>query len=314
MDDIIILDNEVDVCMTMTWYPEQPHGQCGHLYELIEYYLVLSRHYNIKILFGDSITCWSDFENVIISKYQLSTDELNSFRDNTIYKTNPKYIKCRNIFFVDGSLIRLDILGVVIMANIITFKCAVSETIHDRLYKNIKLLQDERVYINHTPEDVALGIHYVKKVFCDKFKALEQSSDNVGLLYLTSNCRDIEMSMLEEIITTYDFNRYVILTNNTDKFKNIHRCTTLQPPVKDIFSMFSDYIYTPLKGVWDGSPRFPIECKYYNKNVHYHKITSEYLDQDSGLRIRMNDIESDWESICLNYDDDIITIFEDILQ
>lgn len=295
----------------MTWFPERPHGMSGHVYEIIDYYLILYKQFNLKILFGDTVSSWKQFKKIITDKYQLNQAELKLFEDNTIYADNPEYIKCRNIFFVDGSLNRIDINMIKILAKIITFKCAVSETIHDRFYKDVLLLQDNRVYIKHTPEDVAIANNYVKKIYFDKLKQQDCEVQSVGMFYLMSNCRDVEPDLVRDAIDLYNLNTYIILTDNPTKFEGIPRCNVLVPPVTDVFKLFTDYIYTPLKMKWDGSPRFIAECRYFNKNVHYYKIDNEYLEQDTGLKIRKDDISNNWNSLFLRDDDDVIDILRD---
>jgi hypothetical protein len=309
MNDVCVLDNDVDLCISMTWYPNKPHGVSGHVYEIIEYYLLLSKHYKMKILFGDTFDRWEQFKQVILDKYDLSEKQLHGIESATLFYDMPRYVKGRNIFFVDGGLIRLEKIGTKLMFdNIIVFKCSVAETIYDRQYKNIILLQDNRLYKKWTPEDVNISIDYKKKIYFKYFKNIPKTKSNTALIYGTTNCRFITPEDLDKITNKYEFDRYILITNNTESYINNDNITIITTPVDRLFELFDTYIYTPLQGVWDGSSRFPAECKFFNKDVIYHNIDKVYLERDTGLKYRKYDIENDFASINLQDDDSIIDI------
>lgn len=313
MNNICVLSDDVELCISMTWYPGRPHGISGHVYEIIEYYLLLSNHYNMKILFGDTFTCWRQFERVISDKYDLTEDQLNDLRESTIYYEMPMYVKGRSIFFVDGGLIRPERMGTKLMFdNIITFKCAVTETIHDRHYNNVILLQDDRLYEKHTPEDVHMSINYKKKIYFKYFKDSPIFNSDTALIYGTTNCRYIQPHELSNLVNEYNFSKYILITNDTEAYNDIDEdnVIVMSTPVDKLFKLFSTYIYTPLQGVWDGSSRMPAECVFYGRDVLYHNIDSSYLERDTGLKYRKYDIENDFDSINLQDDDIIIDILK----
>ena len=73
-----------------------------------------------------------------------------------------------------------------------------------------------------------------------------------------------------------------------------------QLPLKDIFSLFDTYIYTPTPKSWDCSSRFIPECKFYKKAIKLTKFAEHQLyssndenvddpKTDYGLRVRLFD-------------------------
>lgn len=295
----------------MTWYPGGAHLISGHVYEIVDYYMMLSKRYKVCILFGDTFTDWSSFRDVIVSKYSVTAEKLKSLELDTIYASYPKYVKGRNILFVDGGLCRLQKQGTaLIFDNILTFKCAYTETVSDLSY-NVMILQDDRVYKDLNPDDTKISYNYIKKINFDILKEQVPVCNRVGLLYLTKNCRGVTNEQIDDVISQTDLERYIIVTDDPTKYKSRANVTIIQPPVDNLFSRFSEYIYMPLKQQWDGSPRFPAECKYYNKNVIFHNdIDATYLQKDTGLRWRKHDIEHNFDSLYLTENDDIFEIIE----
>ena len=119
---------------------------------------------------------------------------------------------------------------------------------------------------------------------------------------------------LFKISHKYRFDRYIILTSSpytyTKRFSHLKRFSFPQMPVANIFSKFDTYIYTPTRSdlKFDCSPRFIAECKFYNKDVIYHDIDDDYLEEDTGLKWRRYDVENDFDSICLKRNDHIVDV------
>ena len=313
---VCILDEDIDIYLSMSWEPGRPHGICGHVYEIIDYYLLLHHHFRVGILFGDTFSEWSEFSKCIEDKYRLSSSELQSFKDNTKFHHLPMYVKGTNILFVDGSLRRLQTLGVRLMfKNILVFKCSYLDTIYDKVYENVTLLQDDRVYIDITPEDVDISVNYIKKINFKHYKELDTNigDDDTSLIYATTNCRYLHVDNLKSLFDLYKAKKYLIVTNKPSIYNVLSspRVTILKPPVNGLFDMFSTYIYTPTECMWDGSPRFPAECKHYDKNVIYHDITDKYMSHDRGLYYRRLDISNNFNSLALRDDDEIIDILNE---
>jgi hypothetical protein len=82
-------------------------------------------------------------------------------------------------------------------------------------------------------------------------------------------------------------------------------------PVRDLWNKFLVYYYTPTRS-GDCSPRFLAECRHYNKPVSLDPVvdTTEYMESDPGLRVRLLDIEESWDSLHLREDDEIIDILK----
>ena len=309
------LDKSYDLFISMTWSGNTNHGVSGHLYEIIEYYQLLKNYYKVGILICEDLT-WDVIEKAILTKYKLNLTEIDNIKNNIVFAYRPKYVVGKNILFVDGSFTRTMLsYGVaLVFKNIFSFRCSNKDFHYNLPYKNITLLQDNRVY---NDKDNEISINYKKKIKFNIFKEIEYPSDNAALLYVTSNCRKICNDYLIDLIIQYKFENYVVLSNKNEEykkrfkdFKNIYFPTM---PVENIFKKFDTYIYTPTKDKFDCSPRFIAECNFYNKNVIYHEINNDYFEIDTGLKYRKYDIENDLNSINLKENDDIIEIIQNII-
>ena len=309
------LDKSYDLFISMTWSGDTNHGVSGHLYEIIEYYLLLKNHFKVGILICEDLS-WDVIEKGIHTKYDLSHDEIENIKASIIFANRPKYVVGKNILFVDGGFTRTMLrYGVgLLFKNIFSFRCSNLDFHYNIPYKNVTLLQDNRVY---NDEDSKISINYKKKIKFDIFKNIKKPSIDAALLYVTSNCRKLCDDYLIDLILQYTFDSYVILSDNNEKykekfkpFKNIDFPTM---PVENIFEKFNTYIYTPTRDKFDCSPRFIAECNFYNKNVIYHNIDKDYLKIDTGLKYRKYDIQKDFKSISLQQNDDIIEIIKNII-
>ena len=312
----IKLDNRYDFFISMTWSGDDiNHGVSGHLYEIIEYYQLLKEYFKVGILICEDLT-WDVIEKAIRTKYKLNLTEINNIKKNIVFANRPKYVVGKNILFVDGTFTRNMLrYGVVLLfENIFSFRCSNKDFHYNLPYKNITLLQDNRVY---NDEDNKISIDYKKKIKFDIFKDLKKPINNAALLYITSNCRKLCDDNIIDIIVQYKFDNYVILSNKNkeykERFKDFKNICFPTMPVKNIFEKFDTYIYTPTKDSFDCSPRFIAECKFYNKNIIYHNIDNDYLKIDTGLKYRKYDIQHNFNSIALNHNDDIIKIIKNII-
>ena len=311
------LDRSYDLYLSMTWMPSWPHGVSGHVYEIIEYYLLLRDHFKVGIMFGDTFANWPEFEKAILDKYNIPNDILRQMQRDTVFHDLPKMIRGTNILFVDGGLkARFQELGVIlIFDNIISFKCSCLHTFHDLHYDNVTLLQDRRVYVDKNPQDIPIAIDYKKKIYFKYFKDIEPKKTGTGLLYATRNCRFLDIDDLINIVNYYNFDRYMVITTDPEKYCDVRadNISFHKPVVDNLFERFDTYIHTPLRGAFDCSPRFAAECIYYGKSVEYYNIDDAYLERDTGLKYRKYDIENDFLSIHLDADDDIIHILKGII-
>lgn len=293
----------------MTWpLSENKHGVCGHLFEIFDYYLLLKSIYKIKILIGEPMNI-EDYIESFTDKYSVDDTQVEQLIKDTEFADRPKILIGKNILFVDGLIkTHFQEYGVILkFENILTFRCCNKCTHHDLHYNNIKLLQDNRVY---NDLDSNMSINYVKKINFKKYKPVkDRPAQPTALIYVTQNCRYMSSDSLMNIVEQYAYDRYIVITDRPDDY-NLPRCTVIKPPVHNLYSLFTDYIYTPIQKKFDCSPRLPAECAFYNKDVIYHEIDEAYLESDSGLRVRMKDIQRDINTISLELEDDIINIID----
>lgn len=314
------LDKNYDLYITMTWSGDTNHGISGHLYEIIEYFVLLKDHMKIGILICEDMS-WDIIEKALHTKYDLDKSVIDYIKKNTFFEYRPKYVIGKNILFVDGGFTRTMLrYGVALsFKNIFSFRCSNKDYHYNLPYKNITLLQDNRVY---NDEDNKISINYKKKIKFDIFKKSESIKTETALLYITSNCRKICDDYLLDVIMQYKYKNYIILTNENEKYKKLFsllkNVTFPKLPVDDIFKKFDAYIYTPTHlednikiNSFDCSPRFIAECKFYNKQIIYHDVDDNYINIDTGLKYRKYDIEYNFKSIFLNKNDDIIKIIKD---
>lgn len=312
MSNHVFLSRDYDLYISMTWAknPERKHGTCGHIYEIFDYYLFLKQHYKVGILIGEHIDL-TTYKLSIQDKYNLTDPEVEDIINNTTFVNRPKIITGKNILFVDGLLNQhFQQAGVILkFDNIFTFRCSPRSTHHDLDYRNVTLLQDQRVY---NDQDSKIATDYVKKINFSKYKSISKTNTGTALLYGTGNCRKLELQDVNQIIDTYKYAHYMLVTNLVFDHQ-VSRLTVYDPPVENIFNLFDTYIYTPTTKVFDCSPRFIAECKFYGKDVVYHNIDREHLERNTGLDIRIKDVTSEFDSIHLKPGDTIIDIINEKL-
>lgn len=311
------LDKSYDLFLSMTWNIDNNHGISGHLYEIIEYYCLLKDHFKVGIVICEDMD-WNIIEKAISSKYNLNKEEILKIKDNCFFYNRPKVMSGKNILFVDGGFTRTSLRDGIVLSfdNIFSFRCSNKDFHYNLPYKNINLLQDQRVY---NDEDSKIAINYRKKIKFDIYNDIKKVKTETALLYVTTNCRKLCSNYLLDVVMQYKFKNYMILTNQPElykeQFKDIKNVTFPVMPLDNIFEKFDTYIYTPTYsvtkqelGCFDCSPRFIAECKYYNKDIIYHNIDKNYLDVDTGLKYRKLDIENNFDSIILKNNDKIVDI------
>ena len=304
----------------MSWIPKGGHGLSGHIYEIIEYFLILKDHIKTRILICEDVS-WEQIRAACITKYTLTDDEINNIRNSIVFANKPSLVRGTNLLVVDGNLSRSFIrYGVKLcFKNIFCFRCTPKDTFTDLPYTNVTLLQDNRLY-KDTP--TCKVIDYRKKILFSKFRQIDNNTTNTGMFYLTSNCRRIDPMYLREIIVNHHINKFIVLTNDKKYYQDyVSDLDVSFPsmPVADIFETFDTYIYTiideqlnPGCGCFDCSPRFVAECVFYNKNITYYDIDDDYLNIDLGLKYRKRDVENGIDSVELLHSDNILNIIKDI--
>ena len=311
------LDRSYDLFLSMTWNNDNNHGVSGHLYEILEYFILLYKQFKIGILICEDMS-WDTIEKAIKTKYNIDQKLIKKIKENTFFYNRPKYVTGKNILFVDGGFTRTSLRDGIALSfdNLFSFRCSNKDFHYNLPYKNVTLLQDQRVY---NDKDSKIAINYKKKIKFDIYNKIKKVKTDTALLYVTTNCRKLCSNYLLDIVMEYKFKNYIILTNQPElyqeQFKNIKNVTFPAMPLDNIFEKFDTYIYTPTYsvtkkelGCFDCSPRFIAECKYYNKDVIYHNIDKKYLEIDTGLKYRKFDIENNFNSIILKDNDNIIDI------
>lgn len=308
MSNIVQID-EYDLILSQTWQTGSTitHGISGHLFEIIDYYMILKNHFNVGIAFFESFLSWDKIEKSIRNKYEFTEEEILDIKSVMGFYEEPSLVRCKNILFVDGDIINLQ-HQTIIADNILCFACG-DKSLQEHTKDNMWVIQDERVY----PKCLN-GINYKKKVLFDRIKRPEKSDDGF-LLYLTTNCRFMAIEQLILMIAKYGKDKkYKIITNDTNYYDVFGKdnIKILEAPIENIYEQFDTYVYTPVERKMDCSPRMIAECKYLQKEVLYYKI--DYLDEDRGLYWRKWDIENDFDSLFLRDGDEIIEIIQKIID
>ena len=279
----MIINDNSEILLTTSW-GNFTHGISGHLFEIIDYYLILKNHFDVKILIPENMMF---FEDIIRDKYNLDNIEIKEIIDNTIFEEKPTLVKSNNIFFVDGAWDNIEKLNI-IAKNIICFACG-TLSILDHNKDNTHILLDYRVY----PKIPKNAVNYKKKLLLGRYRKISNTGEKT-LIYATGNCRKLE------------------------QYPNIPNLLVIEDkskPVLNLFDKISAYYYTPTPRHSDCSSRLLVECKYYKKKVILDNEVQKYLDDgdDRGLFYRLQDIENNFESLFLTYDDEIINIIKDII-
>lgn len=236
------------------------------------------------------------FRKAIERKYSFTEKEVNHIIDNTIFKTtedmkNINKIQSKAVLITDGFYPNRANNDLFLTKNLTCFPCR-SKYLNLIKLPNLTILQDNRIY----PE-LSNTKHYIKKILLGKIKKPTKQSNKL-LLYTTTNCRKFDVSK-------YPKEDVVCLTND----EKIDGYTYLEMPVENIFNEFKTYVYTPVSTKFDCSPRFIVECKYFNKEVIYD---INYFDD--GLKYRREDIENDLESLTLKENDFIVGYMKKIFN
>lgn len=270
---------------------DSDHGVSGHLFELIEYYYYFKFYKKINCCILIPFNFKIELFIKALSKYTFTSNEIGDIVKNTIIKSDIKVIK-GNILFVDG--FKSYFKNVIIDGKIYGFRCALNSGFNDGI-----IFQDTRIYSDYKSN----SIHYIKKILFDKYKLINSHCDNNALIYATRNCRGLS----EQYFNNFKF-------SNEKKFNKIYVVSekpypfldppfiNIQPPIDNIFEIFETFIYTPINTNYckefDCSPRFPAECRFYNKKIIYD-IPFIY----NGLKVRLYDIDHHFDKLFLTKDD-----------
>jgi len=299
-----ILDlKQYDLVFTTSFF--YTHGVSGHLYELIDYFYICSTNgLSCAILLADGVKK-DVFKRAILDKYSFTESEVDNILSNTIECFQPRIILTKNICIVDGSW---RVLNCTIYAdNAFLLRCSEDDFTYFSNSKSIKkshVMQDFKLYPERFETLNIVVVNYIKKILWGKYKTPAPVKTDTGLLYLTTNCRAIDVNAVEKIINKGICNNYLIVTNNPIIYKPLEApdVKIVQAPVKDIFEQFDTYIYTPTELQSDCSPRFIVECAVFGKSVVYE---IDYICK--GIERRKEDILNDLSSLELTNTDFFVT-------
>lgn len=288
--------NKNTLYLTYSWNSNNK-GVNGHTFELIEYFWILKKYINCKIIIPDDLSN-IDLKNCINSKYNFNDDETNLIMENVIFLNRPKILIGDYLLIVDGNLMK-DKNIILKFKHIFLFSCGLNNNFSLNI-DNISILQDYRIYKNSI-----ITIDYKKKILFSRFKKIENFQKN-SLLYITKNCREISYNDLMKLPSN---EKFIAIKNKDDNYDfKIDNIELVNAPLENIFEKFEKFYYTKVNKKFDCSPRFIAECEYYNKEVVY---LIDYLEEDKGLFWRKYDIENNFKSIFLNENDEIIKIIKD---
>jgi len=298
MSKIINL-KQYDLVLTYSWHKNNDQGICGHTFEVIEYFWLLKDHFNVCILNAEKITL-EEYVVAIKSKYNFTDNEIKQITDKIVFSRQPLVVLCNNILFTDGAVNKINETKI-IYDNMFLFSCG-HLPIKENTKENVYVLQDHRIYERAKVN----SIEYIKKILFSRFKEVP-THKNRTLIYATKNCRALNNDYYKALLEKNNDN-FLVLTNSENKLTfTDDRITQIEMPVKDIFSEFNKYIYTPIERQFDCSPRFIAECKHYGLGVQYDV---DYIDK--GLEARIKDLET-MSKIELKKDDSIIEIIKSII-
>jgi hypothetical protein len=276
----LIINDDSELLLTFSW-GNFTHGVSGHLFECIDYYLILKDNFKVKILIPEKI---ENLGLLIRDKYDLKMPEYNDLMRNIILGDSPTLVKTNNIFFVDGSYKNFSKSNI-LSKNIITFMCG-DFTLLDHDRDNLFVLLDYRVY----PKVPKNGTNYIKKILFDKYNTRFFKEGDKTLIYATENCRETDITLDNQL-----------------------KLTKKDLPYLGLFNTIDSYYYTPVPRKFDCSSRLIPECKFYNKKVIFDQKVKEYFFEDTGLFFRYLDTKTNFESLFLKPDDKIIEILKNII-
>lgn len=281
-----------------SWHERANQGICGHLFEMIEYYHILSKHINTCMMVCEDMS-WERMERTIRDKYDFTDVEIQDMKDNTIFFDRPWVVKGNALLLVDGNFSGMS-------NRVIGFKHIMAFACRDRKYQtmnNVTVFHDDRIY-GEFPNTK----NYIKKILFSRYKGIGRSEKN-NLIYATSNARRLDIPTYQELEKTYE-GPFLLLSDEIVKGVS-DRFVQVEMPVKNLFERFDRFIYTRTEINSDCSSRFIAECKFYGKDVEYFQI--DYIDRDFGLCFRKYDIEDNFKGLFLKENDPIVGLVDEVL-
>jgi len=285
------------------------HGVSGHLYELIDYYYISSINGIRSAILLTDRTPKNLFAKAVKDKYNFTIEEYNDMMEHTYECAVPKIVMADNVCVVDGSWRFLSC--VFYTNNMYLFRCSEHEFEKFHNHKTIKkahLMQDCKLYPERYENVNIEVIDYVKKILWNKYHQPKKVKTNTALLYLTTNCRALPVDDLKKVISKYNFEKYLVVTDSPKIYESVANDKVIirQAPVDNIFEQFDSYIYTATPEQEDCSPRFIVECAVFGKEVIYD---IDYTCK--GVERRREDIKRDLNGLLLTTEDSFIKYYKE---
>ena len=287
---------------------ETNHGITGHLYEMIEYYTICRQNgINAGIALLDGVT--KDLlSKALDTKYDFTEQEKLELLSNVVEHKLPKILIANNICFVDGAP---RFYNCVIYAdNVFLLRCWDGPLDYFHNHKSIKrthLLQDFNVYTERYEDLNIEVVDYVKKLLWDRYVKPADCPTKTALFYMMNRCKARPAHEVTEYINKQQFESYVIATDTPERYQHLasDKVSVEVAPIKDLFSRFSTYIYTPVTKV-DCSPRFVVECAAFGRDVIYE---IDYFDPGLEARRRATPDE-----LLLTQNDDFVKYVQQFIN
>ena len=288
---------------------------CGHMYEVIDYYLILKNHFNTKIIFPSEY----DLDKVL-SKYNISSETRTELEKSIIQRPKSGIIKTTKgkglVLVTDGNLGNFKgiIYGIPVQFSCGRLGLIPKDKKEWFLLHDNRLGHPEELFENYNVNPAKYIFDYNKKIYPNVNQDTQNNSNNPDdtfLFYLTENCKYQSPEEIKNILKRLNpiSNIYIVCDYDFDITKLDYDPTKIKfidirkNPI-NLFSLpFTHYVYTPVKRQWDCSNRLIVECSLYGRNVlnfaDYNDIALEYrlIDISKGISSK---------EIILNEHDEII--------
>ena len=275
---------------------------CGHMYEAIDYYLILKNYFDTKIIFPSEY----DLDKVL-AKYNISSETRTELEKSIIQRPKSGIVKTTKgkglVLVTDGNLGNFKgiIYGIPVQFSCGRLGLIPKDKKEWFLLHDNRLGHPEELFENYNVNPAKYIFDYNKKIYPNVNQDAQNNSNNPDdtfLFYLTENCKYQSPEEIKNIlkrlnpistiyiVCDYDFN-ITKLDYDTTKIKFID---IRKNPI-NLFSLpFTHYIYTPTKRNWDCSSRLIVECKMYKKYIYFTKSTIDNIESNQGLKYRIEDL------------------------
>lgn len=284
----------------------------GHIFEVFDYYLFLRDYFKVGMLFIGSISL-DKLKDAFEDKYIVPFAQIE---EDLIFYTLDDVKTGKNIFcfdsktFVlvcDGNIHAMQAYRITFLTKLLYgFMCFSGEQLisgyGNTMFSHMTYLADYRIYTNRIVGFKT--IDYVKKLPFKHYKKHSRIFDNTGMMYMTFQCRKISpYTVLDYFWKSKCSKALLVVPKILDQYENLEGVEQVVAPVKNFFSQFDTYIYTPVARHFDCSPRLVTECYMQGKNV---LVDLDYVDL--GLQTRLKDCQTSLQSLDLCDGDQIVGI------